>query len=112
LQWLLGPDLIPTRTSEGKARSDQARPHIYIAALAFLLHRAIEKKLTAARLDLSAIEALTALKSIRVVDIDLGGSTIKRSVTAGTHRAAAVLRGLGIKEIDPPTPPQPGEIVM
>jgi hypothetical protein len=37
--------------------------HIYVAALAFLLHRAIEKKLKAARLDLSATEALTALKS-------------------------------------------------
>jgi len=35
---------------------------------------------------------LTALKSIRVVDIDLGDGTPKRSVTAGTHRAAAVLR--------------------
>jgi transposase len=33
--------------------------HIFVAALAFLLHRAIEKKLKAARLDLSATEALT-----------------------------------------------------
>jgi hypothetical protein len=35
---------------------------------------------------------LTALKSVRVVDIDLGDGTTKRSVTAGTHRAAMVLR--------------------
>jgi hypothetical protein len=54
-----------------------------------LIHRAIEKKLKVARLDLSATEALTALKSVRVVDIDLGDSTTKRSVTAGTHRAAS-----------------------
>jgi hypothetical protein len=53
--------------------------HIYGAALAFLLHRAIEKKLKAARLDLSATEALTALKSVRVVDINLGDGTAKRS---------------------------------
>jgi transposase len=39
----------------------RVRAHIYVAALAFLLHRAIEKKLKAARLDLSATEALTAL---------------------------------------------------
>jgi transposase len=86
--------------------------HIYVAALAFLLHRAIEKKLKAARLDLSATEALNVLKSIRVVDIDLGDGTTKRSVTAGAQRAATVLRALGITELDPPTPPQPGETLM
>jgi transposase len=86
--------------------------HIFVAALAFLLHRAIEKKLKAARLDLSATQALTALKSVRVVDIDLGDGTIKRSVTAGTHRAEVVLRSLGITKLDPPTPPQPGETVV
>jgi transposase len=86
--------------------------HIYVAALAFLVHRAIEKKLKAARLDLSATEALTALKSVRVVDIDLGDGSSKRSVTRGTQRAAAVLRALGITDLDPPTPPQQGETVM
>ena len=86
--------------------------HIYVAALAFLLHRAIEKKLKAARLDLSATEALTALKSVRVVDIDLGDGTTKRSVTRGTQRAATVLRALGITDLDPPTPPQQAETVM
>ena len=76
-------------------RTDRrAQAHIYVAALAFLLHRAIEKKLKAARLDLSATEALNALKSVRVVDIDLGDGTTKRSVTRGTQRAAAVLRAL------------------
>jgi len=49
----------------------QCGTHSFVAALAFLLHRAIEMKLKAARLDLSATEALTILKSIRVVDIDL-----------------------------------------
>jgi transposase len=90
----------------------RAQAHIFVAALAFLLHRAIEKKLKAARLDLSAAEALTALKSVRVVDIDLGDGTTKRSVTHGTQRAAAVLRALGIVKVDPPTPPQQGATVM
>jgi Transposase DDE domain len=90
----------------------RVQAHIYVAALAFLLHRAIEKKLKAARLDLSATEALTALKSVRVVDINLGDGTAKRSVTTGTNRAAAVLRALGITELEPSTPPQPGETVM
>jgi transposase len=87
--------------------ANRVQAHIFIAALAFLLHRAIEKKLKAAGLDLSATEALDALKSVRVVDIDLGdGTTIKRSVTRGTQRAATVLRALGITDLHPPTPPE------
>jgi hypothetical protein len=55
---------------------------------------------------------LTALKSVRVVDIALGDGTTKRSVTHGTQRTAAVLRALSITELNPPTPPQQGETVM
>src|SRR5215470_14238484 len=75
-------------------RSDhRVEAHIFVAALAFLIHRAIEKKLKAAGLDLSATEALNALKSVRVVDIALGnGVRPKRCVTRGAQRAAAVLR--------------------
>jgi len=91
---------------------NRVQAHIYVAALALLIHRAIEKKLKAARLDLSATEALTALKSVRVVDVDLGDGTTKRSVTSGTHRAALVLRALGINKIDLPIPPKPGETIM
>src|SRR6202140_2660388 len=91
---------------------DRVQAHIYVAALAFLLHRAIEKKLKAGGLAVSATEALTILKSVRVVDIDLGNGTAKRSVTRPSPRAAAVLRALGITEIMPPTPPQPGQTIM
>jgi transposase len=86
--------------------------HIFVAALAFLLHRAIEKKLKAARLDLSASEALSILKSIRVVDIDLGDGTTKRSVTAGTQRADPLLRALGITNREPPPPPTGSQTLM
>jgi transposase len=92
--------------------AERVEAHIFVAALAFLLHRAIEKKLKAARLDLSATEALMILRSIRVVDIDLGNGTTKRSVTAPTPRAAAVLRAIGIADLDPPTPPTQGQTVM
>jgi transposase len=91
---------------------DRVQAHIFVAALAFLLHRAIEKKLKTAGLDLSATEALTALKSVRVVEIDLGNGTSKRSVTRGTQRAAAVLRALGITDLDPPAPPQQGQTIV
>jgi transposase len=86
--------------------ADRVEAHIFVAALTFLIHRAIEKKLKAAGHDLSATQALEALKSVRVVDIDLGNGTTKRSVTKGTQRAAAVLHALDITEIDPPTPPK------
>jgi transposase len=92
--------------------AERVEAHLFVAALAFLLHRAIEKKLKAARIDLSATEALTMLRSIRVVDIDLGNGTTKRAVTAPTPRAAAVLRAIGISDLDPPTPPTPGQTVM
>jgi hypothetical protein len=52
---------------------------------------------------------LTALKSVRVVDIDLGNGTTKRSVTRGSQRAASAL---GIADLDPPTPPIRDQIPM
>ena len=90
----------------------RVQAHIFVAALAHLLHRAIEKKLKAAYTELSATEALTALKSVRVVDIDLGNGTTKRTVTRGTQRAAMVLRALGITALEPPVPVTPGQTMM
>ena len=72
--------------------ANREQAHIFVAALANLLHRAIEKKLKAARIDLSATTARAALRSVRMVDIDLGNGVTKRSVTQGTQRAATVLR--------------------
>jgi transposase len=82
-----------------KARRVQA--HIFIASLAFLLDRALEKKLKAAGLDLSSKEAWQILQTVRVVEIELEHGNQKRSVTHGTARAATILRALGIKNLDP-----------
>jgi len=86
--------------------------HIFVAALAFLLHRAVEKKLKAAGLDLSATEALQTLRTVRVVDFTLGAGQGRRSVTRGTARAARILAALGIAQLDPPTPPKAAAMVM
>jgi transposase len=84
----------------------RVQAHIFVATLAFLLHRTIEKKLKAAGLDLSSTEALQTLRSVRVVDFTMGrAGQRKRSVTRGTERAARVLAALGITDLDPPTPP-------
>lgn len=84
---------------------ERVQAHIFVAALAFLLHRALEKKLKAAGLDLSATEALDALRTVRVVDIDLGDGSVKRSVTRGSARAARILSAVGIDDRNPPPPP-------
>jgi transposase len=86
--------------------------HIFVAALAFLLHRTLEKKLKAAGLDLSATEALHALRTVRLVEFTLGRGQTKRSVTRGSTRAASILAALGITALDPPTPPTGTPTVM
>jgi transposase len=82
-----------------KTRRVQA--HIFIASLAFLLDRALEKKLKSAGLDLSSKEAWQILKTVRVVEINLDDGEQKRSVTHGTTRAERIVRALGIKNLDP-----------
>ena len=94
-------------------RSDErVQAHIFVAALAFLLHRAIEKKLKAAGVDLSATAALQALRSVKVVDLTLADGQSKRCVARGSERAARILRALGITKLDPPTPPSGEKTVM
>jgi len=75
--------------------------HVFVASLAFLLDRALEKKLKAAGLDLSSKEVWQILKTVRVVEITLGNGESKRSVTHGTARAASILKILGINNLDP-----------
>jgi transposase len=82
-------------------KAQRVRAHIFLASLAFLLDRALEKKLKAAGLDLSSKEAWQILKTVRVVEIDLGHGQQKRLVTQGTARAARILRALRISDLDP-----------
>lgn len=82
-------------------RPERVRAHIFVAALAFLLDRALEKKLKAARVPMSAAEALTALRTVHVVDLTVG-ATLKRGVTGGSARARQVLSALAISDREPP----------
>lgn len=85
---------------------ERVQGHIFVAALALLVHRAIEKKLKAAGLDFSATEALQALRTVRVIDLELGNGKHKRCVTRGTARTGRILAALGITELEPPTAPE------
>src|SRR6516164_5975139 len=81
-------------------RPNRVRAHIFIAALAFLLARALEKKLKAAGVPMSSAQALEALRTMHVVDIRVGAE-IRRGVTAGNHQAHQILAALGISDREP-----------
>jgi len=90
-------------------KASRVQAHIFVASLAFLLDRALEKKLKSAGLDLSSKQAWQILKTVRVVEIELGYGEQKRSVTQGTQRAARIMRALGIKNLDPGAPAKSGK---
>ena len=79
----------------------RVQAHLFVAALAFLVDRALEKKLKSAGLDLSSREAWQILRTVRVVEIDLGGGKCQRSVTRGSGRAAQILKALNITDLNP-----------
>jgi transposase len=84
---------------------------VFVAALALLLDRALEKELQAADSPLSSPAAWQALETIRCVEVGLG-SGHKLCVTRGSQHAASVLRALRITELDPPRPVSGQEYVM
>jgi transposase len=82
----------------------RVRAHIFVAALAFLLERMLERALKDAGVPLSAQAALTALQTIRHVRFKIDGEE-RTGVTPGSPHARQVLRALNIAELRPPTPP-------
>lgn len=92
-------------------KDDRVRAHVCVAALAFLLDRALEKKLRAAHSDLSSPAAWQALETVRCVSVAVGNRN-KLCVTRGSRPAAEVLKILRLSELDPPQPPQGEETIM
>src|SRR6266478_5308638 len=90
---------------------ERVQAHVFVAALALLLDRALEKQLRAAGSPLSSPFAWQALETIRCVELDLG-SRRKLCVTRGNQNAQQVLRILGITQLDPPTPEKGQESLM
>ncbi len=92
-------------------RDNRVRAHVFVAALAFLLDRATEKKLSQAGSALSSPFAWRALETVRCVEVK---TTLGRKlcVTRGSQHASEVLKALGITRLDPPQPPEGQETVM
>jgi transposase len=82
-------------------KAHRVKAHVFVASLAFLIDRALEKKLKSAQIDISSVEAWQMLKTVRVVEIDLGNGERKQSVTHGSARAAHILKAAGLKNLDP-----------
>jgi transposase len=82
---------------------DRSRAHIFVAALAFLLDRVLERKLKKAGVPLSSTQAIHALETIHHVRVEVGEKE-RRGVTPGTARAQSVIKALGLKTARPPAP--------
>jgi transposase len=85
----------------------RVKSHIFVAALAFLIERMLERALKSARLTMSAQSALESLKTIRYVQFRVNGE-LRSGMTAGSPRARQVLNALKLSDHRPPPPP-PGE---
>jgi transposase len=83
----------------------RVRAHIFVAALAFLLDRLLERRLKAGHANLSTADAWSALETIRHVTFRVQGEH-RTGVTPGSSRARQVLKALAITDLRPPTPPQ------
>ncbi len=92
-------------------KDDRVEAHVFVAALALLLDRALEKSLRAAGSSLSSPFAWQALEIVRCVEVQLGQRR-KVCVTRGNQHVTEVLRALGIAELDPPSPPEGQEWLM
>jgi transposase len=89
----------------------RVKAHIFVAALAFLFDRMLERALRAAGVNLSAPAAWHALETIRHVRFRVGGE-IRSGTTPGSPHARQVLSALGLTEHRPPTPPDGDETQM
>jgi len=92
-------------------KDDRVRAHVFVAALAFLLDRELEKRLRTAGSSLSSTVAWQALETVRCVAVEVGHRT-KLCVTRGSRHAAEILKILRIFELSPPEPPEGKERLM
>ena len=89
----------------------RVRAHIFVAALAFLLDRMLERALREAKVNFSSNTAWRALETIRHVSFRVDGE-VRTGVTPGSSQARQVLGALKLPDFRPPTPPKGQETTM
>jgi transposase len=90
----------------------RVKAHIFVAALALLVQRLLARRLEGAGIDFSPARAIEALSTVRHVTFRLTGQPAKCGVSGASPDARRVLKALGIRELDPPTPSEGSETVM
>ena len=90
----------------------RVRAHIFVAALALLLTRLLERRLKEAGVKLSAAQALQAVSTIHLVSFRLQERGVRTGVSVGSSQARQVLKALGITDTKPPIPPEGDQVTM
>jgi transposase len=89
----------------------RVKSHIFVAALALLVQRLIERRLEEAGVDLSPTRAIQALSTVRMITFRLEGQPQRRGVSGGCPDAQRVLKALKLLDVRPPSPPEGQETV-
>ena len=90
----------------------RVKAHIFVAALALLVQRLLDRRLKEAGTDLSPARAMQALATVRLVTFHLEGQPERRGVAGGCPDARLVLKALKVVDQRPPAPPEGEETVM
>ena len=90
----------------------RVKAHIFVAALALLVQRLLDRRLEEAGIDFSAERAMEALQTVRLVTFRMDDRPERRGVSGGCPDARRVLKALKLTELKPPTPPEGEETVM
>jgi len=86
--------------------------HLFVAALAFLLHRALEKKAQGRRAGSDREGGVAGLPQGRRGRVPPGGRAQQTLRYSGMAQATRILAALGITEIEPSPPSKQGAIVV
>jgi transposase len=90
----------------------RVKAHIFVAALALLIQRLLQRRLAEAGVDFSAERAMQALSTVHLVTLRLDGQDTRRGVSGGSPDAREVLKALQVSELRPPEPPKGDETIM
>jgi len=88
------------------------KAHIFVAALALLVQRLLDRRLEEAGIDFSAERAMEALQTVRLVTFRMEDRPERRGVSGGCPDARRVLKALKLTDLKPLTPPEGEETVM
>jgi transposase len=91
---------------------NRVKAHIFVAALALLAQRLLDRRLEGAAVDLSPTHAMQALSTVRLVTFRLAGQGERRGISGGCPNARKVLKALKLVDLHPPSPPEGEKTVM